>query len=308
MDSGRGLSDEEYSYIGDKGDIGFIDFEDCKSLCSYNPSEESQIVNISVPFPLSNGKPQSGVIGETMFDSITLKNTTGEPLDLWSVEIYDAKPENSFTLSIMKPPSSDDDVDYISAFMEAAKLEDRVLSTDQDLTIWLSCKPKEIGLHTAAVHFSVGEETIERLVVLLAEDKISQSLSSQKPYRRSTRKKQNVVDIHAENPTYVVGRRPSRPANRGYKHHLPLYPIPANIRTMLNNREIPNTVNEGLSMNNYGPFFKNLLAMEEIKLEVSADSLQMQFFFPFVTLGCTSCIMHMVHNKYYSMKMTDIVQ
>ncbi|KAL8485172.1 hypothetical protein ACS0TY_027463 [Phlomoides rotata] len=269
MDSGRGLSDEEYSHIGDKGDIGFIDFEDCKSLCSYNPSQESQIVNISVPFPLSNGKPRSGVVGETMFDSITLKNTTGEPLDLWSVSIYDAKPENSFTLSIMKPPASDDDVQYIQAFMEAVTLEDRVLNADWDLTIWLSCKPKEIGLHTAAVHFSVGDEVIERLVVLLAEDKISQSLTSLKPYRRSTRRKQNVVDVHAENPNYVAGRRPSRESNRGQsrRHHLPLYPIPANIRTLLNNREFPKTVNEGLTMNNYSSFFKNLIVMEEIKRE-----------------------------------------
>lgn len=288
MDSGRGLSDEEYSYIGDKGDIGFIDFEDCKSLCSYNPCQESQIVNISVPFPLSNGKPRSGVVGETMFDSITLKNTTGEPLDLWSVSIYDAKPENSFTLSIMKPPASDDDVDYIQAFMEAATLEDRVLSADHDLTIWLSCKPKEIGLHTAAVHFSVGDETIERLVVLLAEDKISQSLSSLKPYRRSSRRKQNVVDVHAENPNYVAGKRPSRASNRGYSHPLPLYPIPANIRTMLNNREIPNTVNEGLTMNNYVSFFKNLLAMEEIKLEVSPIVVR-PILFSMSNTGCTSC-------------------
>ncbi|KAK4426727.1 putative RNA helicase SDE3 [Sesamum alatum] len=77
-------SDDEYSIIGDKGDIGFIDFENFKSLCSYNPSEESQIVNISVPFPLVGKNPHVAFVGERLFDSITIENTTGERLDLWS--------------------------------------------------------------------------------------------------------------------------------------------------------------------------------------------------------------------------------
>lgn len=273
MGTVRDKSDDEYSYIGDKGDIGFIDIENCKSLCNYNPSEESEIVNISVPFPLIEGKPQSGFVGETIFDCVTIKNTTCEPLDLWSVSIYDSKPENSFTLSIMKPPTADSDVQYIQEFMEAVSLEDRVLRTDQALTIWLSCKPKEIGVHSAAVHFSVGDETIERLVFLLAEDKISQSLSSAKPYQRSRRKKQDFVNRHASDAAYVVGPRPSKASNRGFKNRLPEYPIPAHIRDMVNNQEIPNAVSEGLTGTNYGSFFKNLLAMEEIKLEVCANSL-----------------------------------
>ncbi|KAL0376647.1 UNVERIFIED_CONTAM: putative RNA helicase SDE3 [Sesamum calycinum] len=276
MGTVRYKSDDEYSVIGDKGDIGFIDIENCKSICSYNPSEESEIVNISVPFPLVKGKPQSGFVGETLFDSITIKNTTGEPLDLWSVSIYDSKPENSFTISIMEPPTVKSDVEYIQDFVESFSLEDRVLRTDQALTIWLSCKPKEIGLHSAAVHFSVGDETIERLVFVLAEDKISQSLSSSKPYRRSRKKKQDVVNAHAADAAYVVGPRPSRGSNRGFKYHLPDYPIPAQIRDMVNNQQIPDVIHEGLTETNYGPFFKTLLAMEEIKLEEDMRAYDME--------------------------------
>ncbi|PIN22560.1 RNA helicase [Handroanthus impetiginosus] len=276
MSSVYDKSDDEYSVIGDKGDIGFIDLDNCKSVCSYNPAEESDIVNISVPFPLVKGKPLSGFVGETIFDSITIKNTTSEPLDLWSVSIYDSKPENSFTISLMEPPNGNSDLQYIEDFMESFSLEDRVLRTDQPLTVWLSCKPKEIGLHSAAVHFSVGDETIERLVFVLAEDKISRSLSSTKPYQRSRRKKTDVVNVHAGDAAYVVGRRPSRGSNRAFKYRLPDYPIPAHIRDMVNNHQVPDAVNEGLTESNYGQFFKALLAMEEIKLEEDMRAYDME--------------------------------
>ncbi|KAK4485283.1 hypothetical protein RD792_007916 [Penstemon davidsonii] len=150
-----------------------------------------------------------------MFDSICIKNITDEPLDLWSVSIYDSKPENSFTISLMEPPSVNSDEQYIQDFIELFSLE--VLRTDQDFSIWLSCKPKEIGLHSTAVHFSVGNKTIERLVFLLAEDKVSQSLSSSKPFYRARKKKSNVLD-----QTFVAGRRPSKGSIRGSMHWLRL--------------------------------------------------------------------------------------
>ncbi|KAL3828774.1 hypothetical protein ACJIZ3_017576 [Penstemon smallii] len=269
-------SDDEYSVIGDKGDIGFIDLDNCNSVCSYNPSNESQIVNISVPFPLVKGKPQSGFVGETMFDSVIIKNTTDEPLDIWSISIYDSKPENSFTISLMEPPSVNSDEQYIQDFMESFSLEDRVLRTDQDFSIWLSCKPKEIGLHSAAVHFSVGDETIERLVFVLAEDKVSQSLSSSKPYYRARKKKQNVVDAHAADQAFVAGRRPSKGSIRGSMYRLPNYPIPAHVRDAVINQQIPDVVNEGLTRKNYVSFFKTLLAMEEIKMEEDMRAYDME--------------------------------
>ncbi|KZV56274.1 hypothetical protein F511_00271 [Dorcoceras hygrometricum] len=269
-------SDDEYSVIGDKGDIGFIDFENCRSICSYNPSLESSIFNISVPFPLVQGKPQSGVVGETVFDSITIKNIGAEPLDLWSVSIYDSKPEDSFTLSLMEPPNVNSELQHIQEFIESFCLDDRVLSPGQTLTIWLSCKPKEIGLHTTAVHFSIGDDTIERLVFLLAEDKISQSLSSSKPFFRTRKKKQNVVDVHASDVSFIEGRRPSKNSNRVHNYWLPNYPIPANIRDMVLNQQIPTAVGEGLTKTNYGSFFKTLIAMEEIKLEEEMRTYDME--------------------------------
>lgn len=265
-------SDDEYSVIGDKGDIGFVDFGNCKSVCSYNPAEESDVVNISVPFPLVRGKPQSGFVGETTCDSITIMNTTNGPLDLWSVSIYDAKPPESFTVSLMKPPSADSDVEYIQEFVESFSLEDRVLRPGQTLTVWLSCKTKEIGLHTAAVHFSVGDDTIERVVFVLAEDKISQSLSSIKPFYRARKKKPAVVDVFSADGAFVTGSRPNKPSNRVFKHRLREFRVPVHIRDMVNNKQIPDPVNEGLTEENYVPFFQTLLNMEEIKMEVFFSS------------------------------------
>ncbi|KAG6428037.1 hypothetical protein SASPL_112285 [Salvia splendens] len=270
-------SDDEYSYVGDKGDIGFIDFDNCQSVCSYNPAEESDIFNISVPFHLIEGrKPQSGIVGETMSDSVTIRNTTNESLDLWSVKIFDSKPEDSFKISLMKPPTSDSDMEYIQDYVELDSLDERVLRPNQALTIWLSCKPKEIGVHSAAIHFSVGDEVIERLLFLLAEDKISKSLSSSRPYQRPWRKKHDIFNPHAPDAAYVAARRPSQGRGRQFKFQLPKYSIPEEIRTMLSRGEIPDPVNEGLTVENYGAFFKNLLAMEEIKLEEDMQSYYME--------------------------------
>ncbi|GER34276.1 P-loop containing nucleoside triphosphatehydrolases superfamily protein [Striga asiatica] len=276
MSSVHNKSDDEYSVVGDKGDIGFIDFDNCRSVCNYNPSEESEIVNISVPFPLFNGKPQSGFVGETISDSVIIKNISGEPLDLWSVSIYDSKPENAFKISLMEPPTAKSDEQYIQDFVESFSLEDKVIRADRDLKIWLSCKPEEIGLYSAAVHFSVGDETIERLVFVLAEDKISKSLTSNKPYHRSRRKKQDVVNVNGDG--YVRGRRPSKGTYNGggYKRRLDDYPIPEHIREMLSNQQTPDEVSDGLSESNYGLFFKTLLAMEEVKLEEDMRAYDME--------------------------------
>lgn len=252
--------DDECSVIGDKGEIGFIDYEDDRSVCSYNPNEEGPVV-ISVPFPFVGGKPQSVAIGETAVDSITLKNTSDEPVDLWS-RIYASNPENSFTLSLMKPPSGKSDTEISQGFLESFSLEDRMLQPYETLTIWLSCKPIGIGLHTTIVHFDM-EERVERVVFLLAEDKISQSLASNKPYSRGSRKKHFVAD------TYVVGSRPARVTGQVYfQNRLPRYDIPKNIRELIESKQIPDVIKESLTRENYCSYFKTLVIMEEIQLEV----------------------------------------
>ncbi|GLT37208.1 hypothetical protein SLA2020_115400 [Shorea laevis] len=62
---------EEYSVIGDKGEIEFIDFEEDISVLSYDPSEEGP-VTISVPFPFDLGRPRSILVGEISKCPITL--------------------------------------------------------------------------------------------------------------------------------------------------------------------------------------------------------------------------------------------
>ncbi|PHT78647.1 putative RNA helicase SDE3 [Capsicum annuum] len=268
-------SDDEYSIITDKGDIGFVDFDKYISASSYNPNEESDIVVISVPFPLIDGKPKSGFVGEAVVDSVTIENTTNETQELWSIKIYDSKPEDSFTLSLMKPPTACSDVQYVEEFMESFSLEDRMLRPGQTLTVWLTCKPKEIGLHTSAVHFNVGDDTIERLVFVLAEDKVSRSLASSRPFHRDRKKKVPAVDVSAANG-FVVGSRPTRASNRGFRNRLPSYEIPGDLKEMIEQKQFPDVIGEGLRRNNYITYFRTLLAIEEIKMEEDMRDYDME--------------------------------
>lgn len=246
-------SDDEYSVIGDKGEIGFMDFEDDKSVCSYDPSEEGEVI-ISVPFPFVAQKPQSISVDEVAAEAITIRNTTRDSVELWGIQIYASNPEDSFTLSLMEPSAK--------GFVGASSLEDRVLQPLKTLTIWLSCKPKDIGLHTCIVHFDVGNEKIERVVFLLAEDSISKALASNKqPYQRGRRKSHFVVD------SYVSGVRPARATNRTYRYKLPLYEIPKVIREVIESKRVPDAVLGGLSRKNYVDYFKTLLVMEELRME-----------------------------------------
>ncbi|OMO98913.1 putative RNA helicase SDE3 [Corchorus olitorius] len=255
-----GWDDDDCSVIGDKGEIGFIDFADDNSVQSYDVNEEGPVI-ISVPFPFTQGKPQSTLVGQTSKCPITLQNTTSEPVELWGVRIFCSNPADSFTLSLMEPPSANSNAEHKQGFLEGYSLEDRVLQAHQTLTIWLSCKAKDMGLHTTVVHFDVDDNRIERVVFLLAEDNVSQSLASAVPYRRATRKKQFAVD------EYVVSSRPARPTNRGYKYKLSQFPIPKNIRELIENKHVPDVLAEGLTKENYIAFFSTLLVMEELHLE-----------------------------------------
>ncbi|TXG72089.1 hypothetical protein EZV62_000668 [Acer yangbiense] len=268
MGSVSDKSDGEYSVIGDKGEISFIDYEDDRSVIDFNPSEEGPIV-ISVPFPFVNGKPQSVTVGERTVDSITIKNTTGEPVDLWT-KIYASNPVDTFTLSLLKPPLENSDSKTGKDFLEFFVLEDRMVQPGQTLTLWVSCKPQELGLHTTVVQFDVGDR-LERVIFLLAEDKISRSLASKKPYSRGGRKKQFPVD------TYVSTARPARGKNQPYyKNRLPRYDIPKDIREMIESKQIPNGIEDGLTRENYALYFRTLLIMEELQLEEDMRAYDME--------------------------------
>ncbi|KAL9237638.1 hypothetical protein vseg_012163 [Gypsophila vaccaria] len=254
-------SDDEYSVIGDKGEMGFIDYGDDKSVCSYNPSEEGPVV-VSVPFPFVQQKPQSVSVDEVAANAITIENTTAESIELWRIHIYASNPEDCFTLSLMEPSKP--------GFVGLSSLEDRVLQPRKTLTVWLSCKPKEIGMHTCIVHFDVGDDMIERVVFVLAEDNISKALASKKPYQRVRKKSQFVVD------SYVNGVRPSRPSNRGFRFRLPNYEIPKDIRKILESKQLPDAILDGLSKKNYVPYFRALLIMEELRLEEDIRAYDME--------------------------------
>ncbi|XVE81647.1 hypothetical protein DITRI_Ditri15bG0082000 [Diplodiscus trichospermus] len=259
--------DDEYSVIGEKGEIGFIDYEKEKSVRDYNALEGPVV--ISAPFPFVDGKPKSVFMGEIVFDSITIKNTTCEPVDLWT-KIYASTPENSFTLSLMKPPSANSDGSTSQGFIEFFDLEDRMIQPGETLNIWLSCKAKEIGLHTTIVHFDVGGDMIERMAFLLVEDKISLSLSSKKPYSRVQRKKQFAVD------GFVTGSRLLRAMDRVVKNRLGWYDIPKDIRELIENKQTPDAIKAGLTTDNYASYFKHLLILEELQLEEDMRAYNME--------------------------------
>ncbi|EEF49717.1 ATP-dependent helicase NAM7, putative [Ricinus communis] len=253
--------DDEYSFIGDKGDIGFIDFEDERSVCNYDLNEEGPVA-ISAPFPLVRRKPQSILIGETSKCSVTIANTTSDPVELWGVRIFCSNPADSFTLSLMEPSK----VENVRVFLESCSLEDRVLQPHETLTIWLSCKPKVMGLHTSVVHFDVDDARIERVAFLLAEDKVSQALTPNRPYSRTPRRKQCIMD------EYASSSRPSKLHSakaiaQGSKFRLPEFPIPKGIRELLENKQVPDVLLEGLRRKKYASFFSTLLIIEELHLE-----------------------------------------
>lgn len=260
---------EEYSVIGDKGEVGFIDFADDQSVTSYNPTEEGPI-RVSVPFPFVGGKPQSVPVNEVAAASITIENTTSEDVVLWGVNIHASNPEDSFVLSLMKPPSGQpDDIpqeDFVGSFC----LEDRTLKPHGSLTIWLSCVPKEIGVFTSIVHINTEDDVIERVVFLLVEDKVSKALASDKPYQRGRRKNAFPMD------SYVTGVRPSQQGRLNFKKKLPLYQIPPEIREVIENKEIPEPVVQGLTRRNYASYFRTLLIMEELRIEEDMKAYYME--------------------------------
>ncbi|CAI9262711.1 unnamed protein product [Lactuca saligna] len=263
------FNDETRSVISDVGDIGNVDFANDGSFYNYDQETKGPII-ISAPFPLVEGKPHFvAAVNERIFNPVTIRNTTTEAVTLWSVEIYDSKPKDCFTLSVMEPPSPDSDD---QSFVESFSLEDRTLLPGKTLTIWLSCKPVSKGLHTTAVHFNVDDDRIERVGFVMAEDKISRSLTSNKPYNRPRRNKPLLPKLYTpggDNAGVKVIRtsRHAKATGRIYRYKLLAYVIPKNIRDMIESKTTPDALMEGLSRKNYVAFFKTLIIMEEIKLE-----------------------------------------
>lgn len=259
-------SKDECSVIGEKAEIGFLDFEEERSVCSYVADDGAPVI-VSVPFAFKNGKPQSVSVGDTAAELITINNTTEEPVDLWSVHIFASNPPDSFTLSLTEPPPANSNAE---SFIESFRVEDRMLQPGEILKIWLSCKTKDMGMYSSVVYFDVGDEKIERVVFLLVEDKISKSLASNRPYSRTRKKDKFVVD------NFVPGSRPLAKSNRKYVNRLPRYEVPKDIRLLLEGNQVPQVVEDGLTRRSYASYFKTLIIMEEIQLEDDMSTYDME--------------------------------
>ncbi|XP_062209956.1 probable RNA helicase SDE3 [Phragmites australis] len=262
-------SDDEFSVAGEKPEVEFMDFQNDDTLQDYD-LEDGPVV-VTVPFPFVDGKPKSVLVGETSADTISIENTSSEPVNLWSVRIFSSNPEDSYVLSMMKPPLDDADVEAKQSFLGLTSVEDRTLLPGQTLTIWLSCIPKDIGLHTSIVHVDIGDEKIERVAFLLADDNVSKALFSDKPYsrRRTQNKKFEYAPI-------VPGCRPTRQHTQGFKYKLPQFAIPADIRELIESKQRPDVLSEELSIINYAQIFSTLLVMEELNLEEEMRSYDME--------------------------------
>ncbi|RLN41060.1 hypothetical protein C2845_PM01G03780 [Panicum miliaceum] len=149
----RNYSDDEFSVAGEKPEVEFMDYQNDDTIQDY-ASEDGPVV-VTVPFPFEDGKPKSVLVGETSADTISIENTSPEPVNLWSVRIFSSNPEDSYVLSMMRPPLNDADEEAKQAFLGLTSVEDRTLMPGQTLTIWLSCMPKDIGLHTSIVHVDI---------------------------------------------------------------------------------------------------------------------------------------------------------
>ncbi|WVZ55292.1 hypothetical protein U9M48_005971, partial [Paspalum notatum var. saurae] len=265
----RNRSDDEFSVAGEKPEVEFIDFQNDESLQDY-AFEDGPVV-ITAPFPFDDGKPKSVIVGETAADTICIENTSPEPVNLWSVRIFSSNPEDSYVLSMMRPPQNDADEEAKHAFLGLTSVEDRTLLPGQTLTIWLSCTPKDIGLHTSIVHVDIGDEKIERVAFLLADDNVSKALFADKPYSRKR------AQTKKFDPSPIVpGCRPTWQHTQGFKHKLPQFAIPADIRELIESKQRPDVLFEELSMINYAQFFSTLLVMEELNLEEEMRTYDME--------------------------------
>ncbi|AQL09697.1 putative RNA helicase SDE3 [Zea mays] len=265
----RNYSDDEFSVASEKPEVEFMDFQNGDTFQDY--SSEDTPVLVSAPFPFEHGKPKSVLVGETSADTIQIENTSPEPVNLWSVRIFSSNPEDSYVLSMMRPPSNGASEEEKQAFLALTSVEDRTLRPGQTLTVWLSCTPKDIGLHTSIVHVDIGNEKIERVAFLLADDNVSKSLFSDKPYSRRR------VQVKKFEPSpFVPGCRPTQQHVQGYKHKLPQYAIPAHIRELIESKQTPDVLYDELSMINYAEYFSTLIVMEELNLQEEMRAYDME--------------------------------
>lgn len=115
-----------------------------------------------------------------------------------------------------------------------------MLQPNETLTIWLSCKPKELGLYKTVVYFDVADERMVRVANLLAEDQVSQSLASNEPYLRTQRRRRQFLsDQHCGSV------QPLRARIKRFNYMLPEFRISKDVRELLENKQVPAALTGG---------------------------------------------------------------
>ena len=189
---------------------------------------------ISPPFPFSGGIPQSARVGETSAGTLKIKNASDQALQLSRVLIHSSNPEDSFLLSLPPPAATnyisheEDEIPSFSVVDSSTELEvHRLLLPEEILQVWLCCRPQQVGVHSAVIHIiAAGVESEHRVVYLLADDLISESLASCKPFSRAKKKNLSTKGC-------VPVSKPFKKFNSSFK--LPQFAVPDDLRGLKKN-------------------------------------------------------------------------
>lgn len=115
---------------------------------------------------------------------------------------------------------------------------------------------------------------IERVVVLLADDKVSQLLAPTRPYSRAPRRRAAFNTDKFVSAARVPAKRGTQGSNRGIRgsrYGLPEYPIPEEVKKLVEKKQLPDVLFQQLSSENHVTFFTTLVNIEELHIKVSPD-------------------------------------
>ncbi|KAH9303784.1 hypothetical protein KI387_008188, partial [Taxus chinensis] len=241
---------------------------------------------VSNPFPFENGRPQSLKKGGRLTDVIIITNNGKKSVKLYTVKLCRSRPNNSFDLSLTENPvqsiqsegrSCPFSVDNLEGKIKSMKISQ--LDTDSIssvggpwliepthcLSIDLSCVVNDIGLHRSSILFEFQDQKIKQNVTLLAEDDVSAQLAPQEPYSKLRKRKSRSFR------RIVRGVPPPVPS---FTNILNAYPIPPDLKK-IDDKNLPEVLKEGLSLETYSNYFSTLLYLEELKMQEDMSAYDM---------------------------------
>eukprot|EP01018_Ginkgo_biloba_P007019 Gb_02746 [translate_table: standard] len=245
---------------------------------------------VSYPFPFENDRPRSVNRGRGETEAISIVNNKKTTVKLLAVKLVDSRPSYSFSLSISastsglgksvqcqhKPCLSN--VESLEFKIQSMSLSPScanslslvggpwLIEPGHHLIIYLSCTAKEIGLHRSSVIFDFQNQKVMRHATLLADDDVSKQLAPTEPYSRMHRRKTGSLR------RFVHGVPPPLP---NFLKQLDVYPIPNSLMKRIG-KEVPQILEQGISMDTYSEYLSTLLHLEELQMKADISAYDMQ--------------------------------